>query len=255
MELPLWKRLIVEFVGTFALVFIGVGSIVAAGYAGIDGGAGLMTIALAHGFAIATMVSATGHISGGHFNPAVTLGAVVARAIAASEAALYWVAQLLGALAAAGAMRLAVPVELWQKVKLGTPALAKDGIAISAVQGMLIEAVLTFFLVWVVMGVAVDPKGSFGKVAGLPIGLVIAMDIMAGGPFTGAAMNPARAFGPALAGGYFDDQLVYWIGPAIGGVLAAGLYRYGILARPGQEQAEEAESRRDQRARRRSPRR
>lgn len=229
MEIPIWKKLVAEFVGTFALIYIGVGAIVAAGFAGVEGGAGLVTIALAHGLAIATMVTAVGHVSGGHFNPAVTLGALVARGISATEAVAYFVSQLAGATAAAFLMRVSVPVELWQKVKLGTPMLTKEGTVVTFAQGVIIEAVLTFFLVWVVMAVAVDPKGAFAKVAGLPIGFVIAMDIMAGGPLTGASMNPARTFGPALAGGYWNDHLVYWIGPLLGGAVAAALYKYGIL--------------------------
>ncbi|MER3395520.1 MAG: aquaporin [Acidimicrobiia bacterium] len=229
MDIPIWKKLVAEFIGTFALVFIGIGSIVAAGFAGAEGGAGLVTIALAHGLAIATMVTAVGHVSGGHFNPAVTVGAVVAKAISVGQAAGYIVSQLVGATVAATVIRVAVPTELWQKVKLGTPMLAKEGTVISFGQGVLIEAVLTFFLVWVVAAVAIDPKGAFGKVAGIPIGLVIAMDIMAGGPLTGASMNPARTFGPALAGRYWADHLVYWLGPLLGGVLAAAIYKYGIL--------------------------
>lgn len=251
MKIPLWKRLVAEFVSTFALVFIGVGAIVAAGFAGAEGGAGLVTVALAHGLAIATMVTAVGHISGGHFNPAVTFGALVAKAISAAEAAAYVVSQLAGATTAALAIRAAVPAELWQKVKLGTPLLTKEGTSVSFGQGVLIEAVLTFFLVWVVAGVALDPKGAFGKVAGLPIGLVIAMDIMAGGPFTGASMNPARTFGPALAGGYWDDHLVYWIGPLLGGAVAAALYKYGILG-GSRERGEERDSGSSERGQRRS---
>lgn len=237
MDYPLWKRAVAEVVGTFALVYVGVGSIVAAAYAGIEGGGGIVSVALAHGLAIATMVTAVGHVSGGHFNPAVTLGALVAKAIRPAHAAVYVVVQLLGAVAASLAIRASVPVELWQKVDLGIPSLAKDGVTVSFGQGVLIEAVLTFFLVWVVMAVAVDPGGAFAKVAGLPIGLVVAMDIMAGGPLTGAAMNPARAFGPALAGGYWTDHLVYWIGPALGALAASALYAYGILPRPETSEA------------------
>jgi MIP family channel proteins len=242
MEIPLWKKLVAEFVGTFALIYVGVGAIVAAGFAGAEGGAGLMTIALAHGLAIATMVTAVGHVSGGHLNPAVTFGVLISKGISAAEAAFYLISQLAGATAAALLMRVSVPVELWQKVKLGTPMLTKEGTSISFAQGVIIEAILTFFLVWVVMAVAVDPKGAFAKVAGLPIGLVIAMDIMAGGPFTGAAMNPARTFGPALAGGYWDDHLVYWIGPLLGGAAAALLYKYGILG-VSRESAEDEDHR------------
>lgn len=254
MDYPLWKRTIAEVVGTFTLVYIGVGSIVAAAYAGIEGGGGIVSVALAHGLAIATMVTALGHVSGGHFNPAVTLGALVAKAIRPVQATVYVVAQLVAAVGASLAIRASVPVELWQKVDLGTPSLAKDGVTVSFGQGVLIEAILTFFLVWVVMAVAVDPEGAFAKVAGLPIGLVVAFDIMAGGPLTGAAMNPARAFGPALAGGYWTDHLVYWVGPALGALAASGLYAYGILSRP---KADEGRPQKDahQRARSRGEKR
>ncbi len=243
MENPLWKKLIAEFVGTFALIFIGVASIAAASFAGIEGGAGLATIAIAHGFAIATMVAAVAHISGGHFNPAVTFGALIAKAISLGDAVAYAVTQLIGAAAAALVIRASLPTELWQKVKLGTPMLTKEGTVISFGQGVLIEAVLTFFLVWVVMGLAVDRRASIGRIAGLPIGFVIAMDIMAGGPFTGAAMNPARTFGPALVGGFWDDHLVYWIGPLVGAGVAAALFRYGILKAGPEEPERAAEAR------------
>lgn len=102
-----------------------------------------------------------------------------------------------------------------------------DGISVG--RAILIEGVLTFFLVWVVFGTAIDDKGAFGKIAGLGIGFVIAMDIMAGGPFTGASMNPARTFGPALAGGFWTDHWVYWVGPVAGGALAGLIYEYVIL--------------------------
>jgi aquaporin TIP len=221
-EYSLAQKGLSEFVGAFTLIFVGAGSIIAANYAGGGvSGAGLVTIAIAHGLAIATMVTAIGHISGGHLNPAVTIAAFVTRKITAGDAGGYIVAQIAGAIAAAGLLRAAVDEAVWEAVDLGTPLLG-DGV--SAGQGVLIEAVLTFFLVWVVFATAIDPRGAFGKVAGLAIGFVILMDIMMGGPFTGAAMNPARAFGPALAGGVWDDHWVYWLGPVAGGVIAAVLY-------------------------------
>ncbi len=250
--MPLWKRLFCEFVGTFALVFVGVGALVAAGFAGAEGGAGMITVALAHGLVVAVMATAVGHVSGGHFNPAVTLGTVVAQAVRAADATAYVVSQLAGALAAAGLARVAFPIEVWQKVRLGTPRLADEGMRVTFGQGILIEALLTFLLVWVFAAVVLDPKGAFARVAGLPVGLVYAAGIMAGEPFTGAAMNPARAFGPALAGGYWDDHLVYWIGPLVGGAVAAAAYRY-LVQRGGEEQRQddEAGGRTSTRARRR----
>lgn len=223
------QKALAEFVGTFALIFIGAGSIVAAVAAGGGaGGAGLVTIAIAHGLVIATMVSAVGHISGAHFNPAVTAGALVTGKISLSDAGAYLVAQIAGATAAAGVLRMAVPESLWREANLGTPLL---GNGVSAGQGVLIEAVLAFFLVWVVFATAVDPAGSFGKIAGLAIGFVVLMDIMMGGPFTGAAMNPARSFGPALVSGAWADEWVYWLGPIAGGMAAAALYQVTMLGR------------------------
>jgi aquaporin TIP len=225
-EEDMTRKLLAEAVGTFTLIFIGAGSIVAVG-TGVTGG-GLVTIALAHGLAIGTMVSAVGHVSGGHFNPAVTIGIWVTRRIGSLEAAAYLVAQLLGAALGAMLLRLAVPAASWEAVAGGTPLVASS---LSDGQAILLEAVLTFFLVWVVFATAVDPEGSFAKVAGLAIGFVIAMDIMAGGPFTGAAMNPARSFGPALLSGTYTGMWVYFIGPVIGGTVAALAYDLGIMRR------------------------
>ncbi|HEX2030509.1 MAG TPA: MIP family channel protein [Actinomycetota bacterium] len=223
------RKLLAEFVGTFALIFIGAGSIVASGIAlpqAAVPGAGLITIALAHGLTIATMVTAVGHVSGGHFNPAVTVGAWVTRRIGTGEGAAYVLTQLAGGAAGALVLRLAVPAEAWEPARLGATLVAEG---LSDAQAITIEAVLTFFLVWMVFATAVDPEGAFGKIAGLAIGLVIAMDIMMGGPFTGASMNPARSFGPALVAGEWTGLWVYFIGPVLGGTVAALLYDLGII--------------------------
>lgn len=221
------QKALAEFVGTFALIFIGAGSVLAAGAAGGgSAGAGLVTIAIAHGLAIATMVSALGHVSGAHFNPAVTFGALVTRKIELNDAVVYWGAQLAGGTAGALVLRLAMPSSVWDAGKGGTPLVTTG---FGAGRAVLLEAVLTFFLVWVVFAIAVDPAGAFGKIAGLAIGFVILMDVMAGGPFTGAAMNPARSFGPALVSGNWADFWVYWVGPLIGGGAAALLYDSVIL--------------------------
>jgi len=218
--------LVAEFVGTFTLVFIGAGSIIAVGAAGGGtGGAGLVTIAIAHGLAFAVMVSALGHVSGGHFNPAITIGLWVVRKVETATTVAYIVAQLAGGIAAAAVLRGALPGASWRAAKLGATLVSGIGNG----RAVVIEAVLSFFLIWVVIATAVDPDGAFNKVAGLAIGFVLIMDIMMGGPFTGAAMNPARSFGPALVGNYWTGEWVYWVGPVAGGIVAAVLYNEAIL--------------------------
>jgi MIP family channel proteins len=217
MTQPVWKSALAELIGTFTLIFIGAGSVMADALSG--GKLGLTGIGLAHGLAIATMVSATGHISGGHLNPAVTAAFMATGRMSASNGVTYVVAQLLGASLAAFFLTASFPEAIRTATMLGTPAL---GTGITAGAGIIVEAVLTFFLVLVVFGTAVDGRGP--KVGGLFIGLVIAMDIMAGGPLTGGAMNPARAFGPALFSGMWGSHAVYWIGPLLGGLLAGWVY-------------------------------
>jgi len=216
-----WKPLIAEFIGTFALIFIGAGAIC------LDvtkGGVGLVGIALAHGLAIAVMVSAVGHISGGHLNPAVTIGAWVAKKISTPNAVGYILAQLAGATVAACKLKYLYPALAAAPTALGTPMLAST---LTFGQGICVEAILTFFLVFVVFGTGIDPRGS--KIGGLAIGLAVTMDILMGGPLTGAAMNPARAFGPALVSGYWMNQSLYWIGPIAGGLLAGLIYKWAFL--------------------------
>jgi aquaporin TIP len=210
------KAAVAEFVSTFALIFIGAGAVIAVGL-GLD----LTGVALAHGLVLAIMVSVTAHVSGGHVNPAVTIGLWVAGKVPGGRAVVYIVAQLLGAVAAAFLLKYVVPTGLFDAAGGGTPALATE---IAVGKGILIEAVTTFFLVFAVFGTAVDPRGPFSKTAGLTIGLVIAFDIMAFGPYTGAAMNPARWFGPALADGAWSDWFVWIVGPVAGGIIAAVLY-------------------------------
>ena len=213
MEYDAVRRGIAELVGAFALIFVGMGSIVFAGPAGLLG------VALAHGLTIAIMASAVGHISGGHFNPAVTLGFLVTRRIAPSLAAVYWAAQLAGAVLGALALRATFPEEA--NLDSGVPVLNET---IGAGSGLLLEAILTFFLVWVIFATAVDPGGAFKAISGLGIGLTITIGVLAAGPLTGAAMNPARALGPELVQGVWDDFWVYLVGPAIGAAVAALLY-------------------------------
>jgi aquaporin TIP len=219
------QRAAAEFVGTFTLIFVGAGSIIA------TGGGNLVAIALAHGLAIGVMASAVGHISGGHFNPVVTLGFLVARRIEPLLAAVYWAAQLLGAVAAAGLLAWLLPGAAVDATKLGVPQIAQVG----AGKGMVIELILTFFLVWVIFATAADPRGTFRSIAGLAIGLTITLDIFIGGPYTGAAMNPARAFGPQLVHDAWSNGWVWYVGPALGGVLAALAYEWLYLRPLGPE--------------------
>lgn len=218
---------VAEAIGTFALSFIGVLAISGASIAGAPAGtASLVSIAFAHGLTIAVMVAALGGISGGHFNPAVTFGFLVSGRMSATNAALYWVAQLAGA-AIAGF--LLVGMFGAAPVAAGTPDLAPS---VSHGAAVALEAVTTFFLVLVVFGTAVDaraPKSVFP----LAIGLTVALDIMAIGPLTGASMNPSRTFGPALASGHWNNHWVYWAGPLAGGALAALLYHFLLAPREG----------------------
>jgi MIP family channel proteins len=218
------QKLVAEFVGTFALIFFGAGSICADQFLRTSSngqiGLGLLGIALAHGLAIGIMVTSLGHISGGHFNPAITIGFWVTRKISTFDTVAYWIAQLAGGVADAYLLRR-LPVDVWGPVQLGTPDLANG---ISRTNGMIFEAIMTFFLVFVVFATAVDERGAFNKIAGFAIGLSITMGALFGGPFTGAALNPARAFGPALAANHWTNHGVYWIGPLAGGIVAGWLY-------------------------------
>ena len=212
------RRAVAEFVGAFTLLFIGIGSIVTANQIHDPS---LIGIALAHGLAIAVMVSALGHISGGHFNPAITFGFLVTRRIKPALALIYWAAQLAGATLGALLVQQLLPRASSDAVALGVPAIG-HGVNAGAAFGL--EAILTFFLAWVVFATAVDPRGTFRSIAGLAIGLTITMDILFGGPFTGAAMNPARAFGPQLIGNHWSNGWVWYAGPLLGATAAAVLY-------------------------------
>lgn len=209
-----------EFVGTFALVFIGVGSI-------LFSGGQLLPVALAHGLVIAVMASAVGHISGGHFNPAVTFGFVVTRRMEVPLACVYWITQLFAATVGALALRFIFPDRA--NLDNGVPVVNE---AIGLGPAVLTEAILTFFLVWVVFATAADPGGAFKSIAGLAIGLTITFDILMGGPLTGAAMNPARALGPELVQNLWSDWWIYWVGPLAGGGVAALLYEFLYLRGP-----------------------
>lgn len=212
-----------EFIGTFALVFIGGAAIMQTKNPGT--GAGLVEVALAHGLILAVLVTATMRVSG-HLNPAVTFGFLVTRRIEPMMAGVYVAGQLLGAVLAAYALKALLPDMLFDATRGGGQAIAID---VTFGQAIALEAIATFLLTFVVFGTAVDPTAP--RIGGLAIGFVVAADIIAIGPFTGASMNPARSFGPAVASNVFEANLVYWIGPMIGAALAALLYDRLFLPR------------------------
>ncbi len=228
-----WKKYLAELIATFALVFIGAGAILANNFS--KGGVGLVGIALAHGLVLMAMVYATAHISGGHVNPAVTIAMLFTRRINFKNALFYIVSQLVGAALAGSLLWMIFPAAT-NTLHVGTPELAYG---VPVLTGIIIEAVLTFFLVFTVFGVAVDKRAPSG-VYGFAIGLVLTFDILMGGPLTGAAMNPARAFGPAFAANFWTNHLVYWIGPVIGAVVAGLMYEYLLLDRKNKKQPSEA---------------
>jgi aquaporin TIP len=208
------RKLVAEFFGTFALIFFGAGSALL--------GADVVGQALANGLAIGLMVTAVGHISGGHFNPAVTLSMLVTRRIEIAEAVRYWVSQLAGGVAAALILLAIYP----DTGSLGSPAV---GGPFSTGNALVAEIVGTFFLVFVIYAVAVDKRGAFSILAGLPIGLTISIGVLAVGVVSGAAFNPARWLGPALVSGTWDNFWIWILGPAVGAVLAALVYDRMLL--------------------------
>ena len=217
------RHAVAEFIGTFALVFVGGAAIIGSRASG--GTVGLLEIALAHGLVLSIMVSALMRISG-HFNPAVTLGFLATRRIEATMAGVYIVSQILGAVIAAYALKGLFPGELFEAVRGGGQAVSLD---VSGTQAFALEAIATFFLVLAVFGTAVDPQAP--RVGGFAIGLTVTVAILAIGPYTGASLNPARSFGPAVASGVYEGQLIYWLAPIVGGVLAAVIYDRLFLPR------------------------
>ena len=220
----LFRRSLAEFLGTFALVFIGAGSVASKYFP--EATYGIFGVAVAHGLVLAVMVTALMGISGGHLNPAVTLALVAARRTNVRTAAAYIVAQLVGAVVAALLIKAVYPIGVVRPISLGTPVVANT---IQFHQAIIIEAVMAFFLVSAVFGTCINPAAP--KLGGLGIGLALTFDILVGGPLTGAAVNPARAFGPALISGQWVAHAVYWVGPILGGVLAGVLWEY-VLLRP-----------------------
>jgi MIP family channel proteins len=216
-------KLMAEFIGTFVFVFIGAGTAAVIG----DGVGlpGIVAIALAHGLAIMAFAFAYGPVSGGHMNPAVTVGVLTAGAINPIEAVGYIGSQLAGGIAGALLLRTLLG---GVATGLGAPELAHNlalggaSVTITPVAGFVIEAVLAFFLVTVVLSTGV--AGRAGNLAPLAIGLTLTFNILMGGALTGAAFNPARALGPMIATGKFNDAWVYAAAPIVGAIIAAILH-------------------------------
>lgn len=217
---PLKKKLAAEFIGTFLFVFVGAGAVVATQFLS-PSYPSLLVIAFANGLGLALAISVALNISGGHINPAVTIAAWATKMINTSEAVYYMVAQIIGAIAAGFLIAGLFPAATGASVFYGTPTLSPS---INVLQGIGLEAVMTFFLVFVIFGTIVDKRAP--RLGGLLAGLTVVVDVLAGGVFTGAAMNPARAIGPAIASMHLTNWYVYWTGPIIGAVLAALIYTY-----------------------------
>jgi aquaporin NIP len=215
-SLALWRRAAAEGFAAFALVFAGCGAIIADARYG--GALGTVGIALVFGLVIMVMVYATGHLSGAHINPAVTTAFTLSRHFAVRDAAAYIAAQLAGAAVAALALAAVwtdKPAELGATVP-----------SVGAGSALVYEAILTALLMFVIMAVATDTRAA-GAAAAIAIGGTIGLDALVGGPVTGASMNPARSFGPALVAGEWRDLWVYVIGPITGA--AAGAFAYQLL--------------------------
>jgi aquaporin Z len=224
-----------EFLGTFFLCFAGIAAILSATPT-VGGGGGLVAIALAHGLALSIGVHTFGGISGAHLNPAVTAGMLATGRIAPRLAGTYVVAQLAAATLAAALCNGIFPAAAVSEAQLGIPlpaAWASTGAVLTA------EFIMTFLLITAVFGTAVDERGKTVKIGGFGIGLTVAFDILAGGPVTGASMNPARSFGPALVAGYWDWHWAYWVAPILGGVAAALVYHHLLLGSPAEPPVKE----------------
>jgi MIP family channel proteins len=231
-------KLLVEFIGTFSFVFIGAGTAAVVGSAaGLNG---IAAVAFAHGLAIMVFAFAYGSVSGAHFNPAVTVGVLAAGEMGFGEAIGYIVSQLIGGIV--GALVLSAVLG-GAETGLGTPALAHDlvvgatSLTITPAAGFMIEALLGFFLVTVVLSTAV--AGRAGSLAPLAIGMTLTFNILMGGALTGAPFNPARALGPMVATGNFNDAWLYLTAPVVGAIVAAILHTG--LTRLAQERKTAAE--------------
>jgi MIP family channel proteins len=222
--MSLSKAALAELIGTFTLTFIGAGAGAAAGSnAGVPG---LISVALAHGVALMIIVYTWGTVSGAHVNPAVTLGVLFGGKIDLGKAIVYWIAQFLGAIAAAYVLLHLVGFDALRLGQTLGKFSGSGGLEVDPIRTVVLEAILTFFLVSAVMSCGIF--NNFGNAVGLAIGFVLTADILCGGPYTGASMNPARSLGPFLALNNLGPFWMYLVGPAIGGAIAGLLYGFVI---------------------------
>lgn len=217
-----WRAVTAEFLATLIFVFLGVGSTIN-WHVGKENPppADLVLISLCFGLSIATMVQCFGHISGGHINPAVTAAMVVTRKLSLAKGVFYVLAQCLGAVTGAGILYMVTPAA--NRGGFGVNDVNSD---ISVGHGLLVEIIITFELVFTVFATCDSKRTDLGGSAALAIGVAVVIGHLFGIPYTGASMNPARSFGPALVTLTFKNHWVYWLGPVLGGILAGGLYEY-----------------------------
>jgi MIP family channel proteins len=223
-----FRQLLAEAIGTFFLCFAGIAAILST-QAPMNSGIGLLGIALAHGLALSIAVSIFAGISGAHHNPAVTIGFLSTGRISLPLALMYIVAQLVGATVAAAACKAIFPESAVNSANLGIPLPGGDWVNEHVV--LHVEFILTFLLMMAIFGTAVDDRAVPMKLGGFAVGLTVAFDILAGGAVSGASMNPARSFGPALIQNHFDLHWCYWVAPIAGAVAAALLYHFVLLER------------------------
>lgn len=212
------RHFVAELVGTFALVFVVGLSVMMARAMGAEGGSAVLMIALVHGGIYAALVSAMMTVSG-HFNPAVTIGFVFARRLDPVMAGIYLCGQLVGAVAGAYLLRVVVPISIFTATRGTGQYVSLD---ITGSQAFILEAIMTFLLAFVIFGTAVDKSAP--RLGGLAIGLMVTVATLAIYPLTGASLNPARSFGPAIVTGVFEAQAIYWAAPILGAIVAALLY-------------------------------
>ncbi len=224
MAIKLWQKLLAEALGTFLLLSVGVGAVISAAAFHV-GGVSILIVALAFGLALGIAVTAALYISGGHINPAVTIGMLVARRIGVGDAIAYILAQITGATIAILVLMAALPAHLGVAASWGLPGLASG---ITVPEGIMIEALITFFLVFSVFMTAANEKIA-SRIGGLGVGLTLVVLVLFAGQFTGAAANPSVFMGPAIASGNFANWYVYWIGDLAGGIIAALVCGYGLL--------------------------
>lgn len=248
-----WRAVAAEFIGTGMFVFIGTGAVVVAAASLVQANAFsplplsgfVIAVALAHGLGILIAVAATANISGGHINPAVSFAAMMTGKIRVSTGLLYIGAQVAAAILAvlllkgivAGPMELGLGAQSLSVYNTETATgLLENQVGDGAGAALLLEGALTFALVFVFFATAIDPKGP-RHLAPIAVGLVFMADHFIGVPMTGASMNPARSFGPAVVANIWTDHWVYWLGPLIGAGIAALVYEYVFMNRPDDEAA------------------